>query len=264
MEMELKGTAGKISDVETTSHGLVDEIQGLREMIGTLAERRMREMSKLMTDNVQQGSEAQQIMLANVRASRYSSAALRVLSAISAGALGMKISDIIIRAAAPDEFFGSWVHLTVGFILWMILTWTFFALIKTGIERIKEQKLAERYNLNVRFPLDVRSNTSRIKKFIDSKDVVLYNVERTTHRVAWHHSERKGELEIFYVLTLCFDPVNGHLHYLHANTEDRRGTVELTTDLVIRELTRGGLIDMKEARDIDKNMGIQIEGGEGK
>ena len=87
----------KIDDMAMVSKGLVDEIQGLRDMLNTLAEKRMRELSKLMSDNVQQGADAQLVMAANVKASRYSGAALKILSSISAAALGLKISDLVMK-----------------------------------------------------------------------------------------------------------------------------------------------------------------------
>jgi hypothetical protein len=260
IDRELRAISGKIDDMKMTSSSLVDEIHGLKDMIATMAERRMREMSKLMTDNVQQGSEAQQIMLANVRASRYSSAALQVLSAISAGALGMKLADIIVNAVSSDAL-GTYVHLAVGFVLWIILTAIFFALIRIGISRVKEQKIAERYNLNVRIPIDMRSTPEMIREFLGSKTLIMYNIETTSHRVAWHHEEKVGDNIVFFVLTLCFDPLNGHIHYLHATTENRSGTMKLTVAMSLRILLKEMLLTRRQVNEIKRRMGFDSKRG---
>lgn len=108
VDREIRVASEKLVDMELVSSGLVDEIQGLRDMVNTLAEKRMREMNKLMSTNVQQGSDAQMAMAANVKASRYSGAALKILSMISAGALGMKISDLAMKAMDElnEDFLG--------------------------------------------------------------------------------------------------------------------------------------------------------------
>jgi hypothetical protein len=268
IDREIDVVKGQIADMALVSQGLVDEIQGLRDMLNTLAEKRMREFSKLMTDNIQQGSEAQQIMLANVRASRYSSAALKILSAISAGALGMKIADIIMDALdvsnqkwelevlGSTEFSGGYVHLIVGFILWLILALAFFTLIRKGTERVKEKKLAKQFNLNIRFPLDISVAKGSIEAFVARKDVVFHNVEVTGHRVGWHHREGAGDDTILYVMTIAYDPERGLLRYYHANTEDRRGVAALTTDLVMQDLLDGGLITEDDELRIRRRMGF--------
>ncbi|MFQ6060537.1 MAG: hypothetical protein ACE5KV_04450 [Thermoplasmata archaeon] len=142
IDREIVVTREKIEDMEMVSKGLIDEIQGLRDMLNTLAEKRMREMSKLMTDNVQQGSDAQMAMAANVKAGRYRGAALKILSTISAGALGMKISDLVMKAlddlndkywnlawpgtTDPINFYGGYLQVVVGLSLWVLFTVVLF------------------------------------------------------------------------------------------------------------------------------------------
>ena len=191
IDKELSAMKGTIEDMVMVSEGLVDEIQGIRDLLGTMAEKRMRDLNRLMTDNVQQGSEAQQIMLANVKESRYSSAALKILSAISAGYLGMKIADILMEvldnedltSPISDQFSGSYFHLLVGAILWLILAIAFFNLIKKGTARVKRQKMAKQFNLNIRFPVNEKVPKDAIQRYLAKKDVIFYNVEVTGHRV---------------------------------------------------------------------------------
>jgi len=57
VDREIRVSSEKLSDMELVSSGLVDEIQGLRDMVNTLAEKRMREMNKLMSTNGQYNIE---------------------------------------------------------------------------------------------------------------------------------------------------------------------------------------------------------------
>ncbi|MCK4971496.1 MAG: hypothetical protein KAS77_13255, partial [Thermoplasmata archaeon] len=234
IDRELVVTQGTIADMVMVSKALVDEIQGIRDLLNTMAEKRMRDMNRLLTDNVQQGAEAQQIMLANVRESRYGSAALKILSALSAGYLGMKISDMVMEVLdneglnppISDAFSGSFLHLIVGFTLWFILTIAFFNLIKKGTTRGKQQKMAKQFNLNIRFPIEQRVPQEAIRSYVGQKHVIFYNVELTGHRIGWHHREARGDHKILWVATLCYDPMNGILHYVHVSTEDRKGDAQ--------------------------------------
>jgi hypothetical protein len=272
IEREVVVAREKISDMEMVSKGLVDEIQGLRDMVNTLAEKRMREVSKLMGDNVQQGSDAQMAMAANVKASRYSGAALKILSMISAGALGMKISDLGMKAM--DElnedfllwenpwtgelwnFWGGYTQVFVGVGLWIVFTLIFFKLIKSSSDKMKEEKLTKDFVLHLRIPIDVRSTPEKVSKYVRSKDLMFHNIELTGHRVSWYHKEPKGDDKIFYTITLAYDAKLGHLQYIHANTEDKSGDADFTTNFILRDLKINGLISKDQEEHIRSRMGM--------
>ena len=275
IDREIHIIAEKIKDMTGVAGGLVDEIGGLRDMVQTLAEKRMREVSKLMADNVQQGSEAQLAMAANVKASRYSGAALKILSAISAGFLGMKISDLVMKGldewneseGGPNwdlgdkGFYGGYIQVIVGFALWILMTILFFHLIKISSAKMKEEKLAKDYVLNLRIPIDVRSTTEKIKAYLADKAITYHNVELTGHRVSWYHKQPKGDDKVFYTITLCFDARDGHLHYIHANTEDKKGDAFFTSEWIQNELLTSGLITKAQDEHIRARMGLPAGGG---
>jgi hypothetical protein len=269
IDRELEVMQGIIADMVMVSKALVDEIQGIRDLLSTMAEKRMRDMNRLLTDNVQQGAEAQQIMLANVRESRYGSAALKILSALSAGYLGMKISDLLMKVLDNEgfeppisaDYSGSFFHLIVGFTLWFILAIAFFNLIKKGTVRVKRQKMAKQFNLNIRFPIEQKVPQEAIQRYVGSKDIIFYNVEHTGHRVGWHHREAKGDHKILWVVTLCYDPKNGILHYVHTSTEDRKGDAQYTADVILSDLSTGGVLNDKQVKEINKLMGTPLKGG---
>ncbi|MCK5309771.1 MAG: hypothetical protein KAJ33_08190 [Thermoplasmata archaeon] len=271
-------TAEKIKDMERVSNGLVDEIKGLRDMVNTFAEKRMREMSKLMATNVQQSSDAQLSMAANVKASRYTGAAVKILSAISSGALGFKISDLLMKAL--DElnadywqivnphtgnlvnFFGGYLQVIVGVTIWIFTTFIFFRMIKASGSKMKAKKLADDFNLHLRIPIDKRSTPQKIQKFVDSKDVVFHNIETTGQRISWYHKAPKGDDDIFYTLTMAFDMRLGHVIYVHANTEDKKGGAVFTANFLLKDLKDSGLITDKDEAHIKNRMGLNSMGGE--
>ncbi len=275
IDREIVVIAEKIQDMTGVAGGLVDEIGGLRDMVQTLAEKRMREVSKLMADNVQQGSEAQLAMAANVKASRYSGAALKILSAISAGALGMKISDLVMKGLdewnegndppveilGSSDFYGGYLQVIVGFACWFGLAFTFFYLIKASSAKMKDEKLDKDYVLNLRVPIDVRSTPEKIKAYLAGKQVTYHNVELTGHRVSWYHKQPKDDDKIFYTVTLCFDAREGHIHYVHANTEDKKGDAFFTVEWLQRELLESGLISKAQDRHIRERLGLPAGGG---
>jgi hypothetical protein len=271
IDRELTVTKGTIADMDLVSEGLVDEIQGIRDLLSTMAEKRMRDLSRLMTDNVQQGSEAQQIMLANVKESRYSSAALKILSAISAGYLGMKISDVLMEVldtenVSPpigDQFSGSYFHLAMGLVLWLVLAFAFFNLIKKGTARVKRQKMAKQFNLLIRFPVNVRVPMEAIQRFLAVKDVIFYNVEVTGHRVGWHHRHRRDDHEVLWVVVMCYDPRDGNLNYVQVSTEDRKGDPQYSSDVILADLVEGGVLTGEQVAMIRDRMGTLLKGGAG-
>jgi hypothetical protein len=275
IERELIVIAQKIEDMTLVSSGLVDEIKGLRDMLSTLAEKRMREVSKLMADNVQQGSDAQLMLAASAKSSRYSGAALKILSSISAGALGMKISDLLmkgldewnyardepIKILGSDNFFGGYLQVLVGFSLWIAFTLLFFYLIKASSAKMKKEKLEKDYVLQLRIPVDVRSTPDRIREYLAEKKITFHNVELTGHRVSWYHKQPKEEDEIFYTLTMAFDASQGHIYYMHANTEDKKGDAAFTTDWIQKEMVSSGLISKKDDAHIRSRLGLPKGGG---
>jgi hypothetical protein len=269
IDRELEATKGTIKDMVMISKGLVDEIQGIRDLLGTMAEKRMRDLNRLMTDNVQQGSEAQQIMLANVKESRYSSAALKILSALSAGYLGMKISDILMKVldnegySPPfsDTYSGSFFHLAFGLTFWLILAIAFFNLIKKGTARVKRQKMAKQFNLNIRFPVDEQVPRKAIEEYLARRDLIFYNVEVTGHRMGWHHRETRGDHKVLWVVSLCYDPNTGNLNYIHVNTEDSKGDANYTTDAILGDMVTGGVLTRAQEARIRDRMGTMMTGG---
>lgn len=276
IDREIVVTREKIDDMEMVSKGLIDEIQGLRDMLNTLAEKRMREMSKLMTDNVQQGSDAQLAMASSVKSGRYRGAALKMLSMISAGALGMKISDLIMKGLDEANtkywnltwpgttelinFYGGYLQVAVGIGLWIGFTILFFHLIKSSSDKMKKEKLAKDFTLNLRIPIDVRSTSDKIQKYIDSKNIMFHNVELTGHRTSWYQKQPKGDDKIFYTITMCHDLRQGHVHYVHANTEDKKGDADFTTNFLLKELRDGGLISSRQETHIRERMGFPAGG----
>jgi hypothetical protein len=275
IEREIVVIREKIEDLTLVSGGLVDEISGLRDMLNTLAEKRMREVSKLMADNVQQGADAQLMLAANAKASRYSGAALKILSAISAGALGMKISDLVMKAldewndakADPIEILGSakfaggYLQVIVGMTLWFTMAYVFFKLIKASSAKMKEEKLAKDYVLHLRIPIDVRTTPEKIKAYLAEKQVTFHNVEALGHRVSWYHKQKKEDDEIFYTMTMGFEAKEGHLYYIHANTDDKKGDAFFTTEWVQKELLDAGLISKTDDKHIRDRMGLPTGGG---
>lgn len=235
----------------------------------------MREVSKLMADNVQQGADAQLALAASAKSSRYSGAALKILSAISAGALGMKISDLVMRALdewndnledpfeiwGSTSFYGGYLQVIVGVTLWAIFAVLFFKLIKASSDKMKQEKLAKDYVLNLRIPIDVRSTPEKIKSYLSKKQVTYHNVELTGHRVSWYHRQDRDGDEVFYTLTMGFDALQGHIHYLHANTEDKKGDAFYTTEWIERELIESGLISKEDDEHIRHRMGLPAGGG---
>jgi hypothetical protein len=275
IEREILVTRDKTTDMEIVSSGLVDEIQGLREMLNTLAEKRMREMSKLMADNVQQSSDAQQTMVANVKASRYSGAALKILSTISSGYLGMRISDVVMKGLdelnvqywgekevlGTSNFYGGYLQVFVGFLFWIGFTLIFWRLIKDSSNKMKAEKLAKDFTLSLRIPIDIRSTPAKIKKYLDAKDIMFQNVELTSHRTSWYHREMVGEDELFYTMTMSYDLRAGHINFLQAITEDKSGKASFTTEFLLRDLREHDLISRKQEAYIRGRMGFPTEGG---
>ncbi|UCC93452.1 MAG: hypothetical protein JSW25_01945 [Thermoplasmata archaeon] len=269
IDRELSVMQGTIDDMVMVSKALVDEIQGIRDLLSTMAEKRMRDMNRLLTDNVQQGSEAQQIMLTNVRESRYTGAAVRILSALTAGYLGIKISDVIMEVMdtegftppISDQFTGSFLHLAVGLTLWVVLAFAFFKFIKTGTARIKRQKMSKQFNLDIRFPIDKKVPPETIRRYIADKDVILYNVEHNGHRVGWHYTVSREDAKVLWVVTMSYDPRNEVLHYANAVTQDRKGDARYTADVILSDLVKGDVITEGQATGIREGIGRPLTGG---
>lgn len=275
IEREVRVTTEKIKDMEMVSSGLVDEVKGLRDMLNTLAEKRMRELSKLMASNVQQGSDAQLAMAANVKASRYSGAALKILSVISSGALGLKLSDLAMKAVddynevheknwevfGSPNFWGGFPQVIFGAAFWIIFTVFFFYLINSSKDKMKQEKLAKDYTLNLRMPIDVRTTPAKIRSYIETKEVMFYNVEPIGHRTSWYHKEPKGEDKIFYTLTMEYDLRKGHLRFMQANTENKKGDARFTVDFLLKDLESNGLLNSHQVQKVKARMGLVSRGG---
>ncbi len=160
------------------------------------------------------------------------------------------------------HFYGGYLQVIVGFTIWIICTIFFFRLIKITGAKMKEQKLAGDYTLNLRIPIDKRSTPENIKKYIDSKQVVFHNVEPTSQRTSWYHKEPKGDDKIFYTLSMCYDMKLGHIYYIHASTEDKKGDAYFTTDFLFNDLNKHDLLTLKEEKYIRKRLGFETSGGQ--
>lgn len=199
---------------------------------------------------------------------------MKILSAISAGALGLKLSDLVMKGLdelaetywgwdlGTKGFYGGYIQVGFGFLFWGLFTVIFFRLIKMSSAKMKEEKLAKDFVLNCRIPIDVRSTPEKINAYLGPKERTYHNVEITGHRVSWYHKAPKGEDNIFYTLTMAFDPRVGHIHYIHANTEDKKGDALFTIDFIQNELLAAGLITKAEDRYIRGRMGFPVGGGD--
>jgi hypothetical protein len=170
-------------------------------------------------------------------------------------------NDPPVEVLGSSDFYGGYLQVIVGFACWFALAFIFFHLIKASSAKMKEEKLAKDYVLNLRIPIDVRSTPERIKAYLAEKQVTYHNVELTGHRVSWYHKEPKEDDKIFYTMTLCFDAREGHLHYIHANTEDKKGDAFFTVDWLQKELVSSGLISSAQDRHIRKRLGLPAKGG---
>ena len=159
------------------------------------------------------------------------------------------------------NFYGGYLQVIVGIAIWILCTFFFFKLIKITGAKMKEKKLASDFVLNLRLPIDKRSTSEKINKFLDSKQVTYHNVEPTGQRTSWYHKEPKGDAKIFYTLTMCYDLKLGHIYFLHANTEDKKGDAMFTTDFLLKDLKDNGLISEKNETYIKNRMGFNITGG---
>ncbi|MBU4071797.1 MAG: hypothetical protein KJ773_06450, partial [Candidatus Thermoplasmatota archaeon] len=128
-------------------------------------------------------------------------------------------------------------------------------------DKMKAKKLADDFNLHLRMPIDKRTTPQKIQKYVDSKDVVFHNVEVTGHRVSWYHKEPKGDDKIFYTLTMAYDLSLGHVVYVHANTEDKKGDALFTSNFLLKDLKDSGLITEKDEAHIKKRMGLNTMTG---
>jgi hypothetical protein len=79
----------------------------------------------------------------------------------------------------------------------------------------------------------------------------------TGHRFSWYQKEPRGDDKIFYTMTMGCDMRNGHIHYIHANTEDKKGDAKFTSDFLIKELLGAKLIKKREAKHILERMGFK-------
>ena len=70
-----------------------------------------------------------------------------------------------------------------------------------------------------------------------------------------------GEDKIFYTLTMSYDMKLGHIIYMHANTEDKKGNANFTTNFILNDLKENGLISEKQESYIKDRMGVNICGG---
>jgi hypothetical protein len=122
---------------------------------------------------------------------------------------------------------------------------------------MKEEKLSKDFVLHLRIPIDVRSSPEKVSKYVQSKDLMFHNIELTGHRVSWYHKEPKGDDKIFYTITLAYDAKLGHLQFIHANTEDKAGDAIFTTNFILKDLMRNGLITKAQEEYIRNRMGLK-------
>jgi hypothetical protein len=71
----------------------------------------------------------------------------------------------------------------------------------------------------------------------------------------------RDEDEIFYTITLYYNLREGHLDYIHINTEDKPGDAQFTTDIILKELRDNNLITKKQEAHIRNRMGFPAGGG---
>ena len=59
---------------------------------------------------------------------------------------------------------------------------------------------------------------------------------------------------------MCYDPQNGNLHYVHANTEDRKGDAAYTADVILGDLVKEGVLTATQEATIRDQMGSMLKG----
>ena len=86
-------------------------------------------------------------------------------------------------------------------------------------------------------------------------------MELTGHRAAWYHKEPRDDKDIFYTLTMAYDLRNGHIIFMHANTEDKKGDAYFTADFILKDLLDNALITKREEAHIRDLMGLRSKPG---
>jgi len=60
---------------------------------------------------------------------------------------------------------------------------------------------------------------------------------------------------------LNYNLAKGHIHYLQAFTEDKKGQAQFTVDFVLRDLEAQGLLNSGQVRRVKRRMGLTARGG---
>ncbi|MHA1221922.1 MAG: hypothetical protein ACTSSG_01220 [Candidatus Heimdallarchaeaceae archaeon] len=189
----LKSSLRRTIEAEKVIEGLLTELDGLRNYIGTLSELQMRKMSKVMTKNTKSMNE---VLQANTRTSE----AIDMIELILAGSIILEIFAFAVGEITADQtIFGSLatnqplnsnqISTLIMFLL-SIVAWVGIVLYLKWSKKKMEEKALRDFVISISFNRKI--NLDRLYDYLSTKSVITRHVDyesgTTISSVEWNNN----------------------------------------------------------------------------
>ncbi len=197
-----------ITDIKMGISGLQNEISGLRDIAGTIAEKQMKKVNEALQENI---AEMQEM----TRASDRTGSAVEVLEIILAGSISFDIVNTF-SGEYTNEPLALWAgeHPSLWFLIilmvWGVIGWLLY--------RIMDQlQAASEKDLRITMRFDHKVDTDRLKAYMATKEVLVSeetaDANTRLKRVSWKEDILDHEAS----LQISFEAASGILRTFSAD-----------------------------------------------
>ncbi|MBN2154289.1 MAG: hypothetical protein JW839_22735, partial [Candidatus Lokiarchaeota archaeon] len=255
IEEYTKDILARISDAKKVVAGLNNDVQGLRDQVNVVNEKRLQNIFRQLKDSTA-------VQMRQAKASERQDSKMNVLNLIIAGSLVFNIIALVVGGFSFSDpgnmvypsFFGLSFTDPVLWTLFFIGIWLLFSLVMTLIMRYLSSDADA--NLSLKLEYGVPIDLEALQKLLTGYDVAPGEIEHTEGRTL-HHIDFKmtiSDSQASVSMTYDMDPSSSFLHSMVLDIEKPRKGVDYLAE-IDKLFIQSGIIIRKERVPLKKVSG---------
>ncbi|MHA1840152.1 MAG: hypothetical protein ACTSYO_09395 [Candidatus Ranarchaeia archaeon] len=233
----------RIDDVEKIIQGLMNEVEGLRDLLGTLSEKQMKKLYEAIQDSARGTQEV-------LKASERSGVALDLIQLILAGTIALELLTIFTGEITLDPAVSMLVPIaTENPSLYLVISVLFWVGISLSLYRVMQWLEARKEPLlSATFRYEVKCDVQALEEWLSKKAIITrtLNTDGITQKVKLTWKETGEPWQSYKPrLAIVYDKANGYLLSLTIELDKPDTDVNRINHWLIAVFIAEGILERK-------------------
>ncbi len=243
VEKGLNISRERVKEADKIIHGLLTELEGIRNYISTLSEMQMRKMNKAMTRNTK---SMNQVLQANTRTGE----AIDMIELILAGSIILEVFAFAVgEYSATDTVFGGLMTQYGTLIMFVIslVCWIGIVIYLRWSKKSMERKALKDFTINM--TLNQTINVDKLSDYMSEKEILTKHVEFDRDNVIVSYVWDIGKdpdlknLDVDHV-SITFNETSALLLSIEIETSEVNTDQQKMIEMILNDMKSSGVLDI--------------------